>query len=1230
MKKLLLILLGVLLALPGIARDFTYEYEGQTLTYTVIDEDAKTCQTKEGSSRFDYNNGQTYYYAGNEVEGSLKIPTTVSDGSDEFTVVSIGAYAFTKCYGLTSVDIPNSVESIGIDAFYDCSGLTEVTIPNSVNTIGDGAFYNCTGLNSATIGNSVNTIGNRTFYNCTSMKTFTIEEGTETIAIEDQYIKYAPIEILNIGRNWTYSGSESAFSTSITAVNIGNKVTELPPYAFAGYTGLSEVSIPISVTSIGKYAFKECSNLTSLIIPNSVQTIGTCAFYHCDNLTKAAYPDNLKNPFESIEDWMNNNVISVRIAYPAEDAVIENGFIYGSEKQSLLFVPVDIEGEFTVPESVITIGNGAFAWCGNLTSVVIPESVKSIEASAFDRCKKVSSIVINGLPPKVTDTSFGVSNACNLTVPVSCYYSYLNDAIWTRFNISTPNGTVKYYNETDTGLRYAYSTEDKTATVISWSGDSEKLIMPRRFVVEVEGTPVFFDVIGIRDYAFVGKSFSEIELPKKLQFIGNNAFLSCQKLKNIVLPDNVKSIGDYAFALCPLESISFNEGLETIGNGAFTNDLSRTRLVFFKTDGKWPYIHYWQSGNSNVTTKWPGVAMKHLSGNIYYYIIPETLNGKSLEKVGVVFNLGSNQNQTKNIVPKFGCLYTLEDQTGEKYDQPKNCLAELKFPSSLHALSEYAFAGSENLESIEFKEGLSTIGNYAFSDCRNLKSIEFKEGLSAIGNYAFSDCGNLENIVLPEGLNSIGDFAFNNCNRLGGEILFQEGLNTIGESAFAGSQFTSVSFPSTLKAIKKKAFSGNTALSSIQFAETQDLVIGESAFSSEGNNLTSLNFVEGVVEIENEAFKGSHIVDLKIPSSLKTVGDNVFSGNNISELSIPSTIESFGNISVADRINVEDGDNTVYLASLRANEIYIGRNFEASGTSSSTKFNAKQLSFGNIVTILPSGRISGSDLTELNLNEGLKEIGEGNFRECKNLTKVVIPPSVETIGSNAFFSGSLETVAIGCGIKTIGDEAFANNENLNTIEITAINPPAANNNVFSYYNGTLYTVPESADIYVDYPSCWYRFDNQVSKLAVATEVAVDRNSITDAKPGERYQLSAEVRPAEALQYIFWKSTNPTIAKVDYKGLVTIMDPAGNEVETDEACEIHAYSLYDGSPIAVCTINVYNSGVEDVIVDGENSSVNPNDVYNMQGVCIKRNATQEDINALAPGLYIIGGKKMIVR
>ena len=134
-------MLGVLMAFPVISRDFEYTYKGQTLRYTVLDEDAKTVMTAEG---YYYN----YYYPGNSVSGDLEIPAKVSDGNAIFTVTSIGSYAFS---GLTSVSIPESVTSIGDYAFLRCSGLTSVTIPESVTRIGGCAFYECSGLTSLTI-----------------------------------------------------------------------------------------------------------------------------------------------------------------------------------------------------------------------------------------------------------------------------------------------------------------------------------------------------------------------------------------------------------------------------------------------------------------------------------------------------------------------------------------------------------------------------------------------------------------------------------------------------------------------------------------------------------------------------------------------------------------------------------------------------------------------------------------------------------------------------------------------------------------------------------------------------------------------------------------------------------------------------------------------------------------------------------------------------------------------
>ncbi|MBR4976717.1 MAG: leucine-rich repeat domain-containing protein [Thermoguttaceae bacterium] len=99
-------------------------------------------------------------------------------------VETVGAYAFSSCDLLTSVEIPASVKTIGDDAFAGCDLLTSVKIPNSVETIGDGAFYVCDSLTSVEIPDSVETIGDGAFYACDSLTSVEIPNSVETIGDE--------------------------------------------------------------------------------------------------------------------------------------------------------------------------------------------------------------------------------------------------------------------------------------------------------------------------------------------------------------------------------------------------------------------------------------------------------------------------------------------------------------------------------------------------------------------------------------------------------------------------------------------------------------------------------------------------------------------------------------------------------------------------------------------------------------------------------------------------------------------------------------------------------------------------------------------------------------------------------------------------------------------------------------------------------------------------------------
>ena len=110
------------------------------------------------------------------ISGELVVPETI----ESYPVKRINRCAFSGCFDLTSIIIPDSVTIIDNSAFRGCSSLTSITIPDSVTIIGDRAFSGCP-LTSIKISDNVTSIDSAAFAKCTSLTSITIPNNVRSI-----------------------------------------------------------------------------------------------------------------------------------------------------------------------------------------------------------------------------------------------------------------------------------------------------------------------------------------------------------------------------------------------------------------------------------------------------------------------------------------------------------------------------------------------------------------------------------------------------------------------------------------------------------------------------------------------------------------------------------------------------------------------------------------------------------------------------------------------------------------------------------------------------------------------------------------------------------------------------------------------------------------------------------------------------------------------------------------
>ena len=404
---------------------------------------------------------------------------------------------FRGCSSLKSVTIPNGVKSINNDAFSSCSALTSITIPNSVTSIGNYAFSSCSALTSITIPNSVTSIGNFVFQECNNLTDFSVASG-----------------------NTVYDSRDNCNAIIETASN-------------TLIAGCSSTVIPNSVTSIGNGAFRG-SGLTSLTIPNSVTSIGDFVFHSCNNLTDLS-------------------VVSGNTVYDSRDncnAIIEtasNTLIAGCLST-------------VIPEDVTSIGNYAFSYCGNLTSITIPHSVANIGNNAFYYCRNLTSVVSLMEEPFIYNSNafVGISSNCILTVPYGTKDAYIA-AGWTEevFKggiveaappspiITFADTKVKAICVANWNTNYDGELSEAEAAAVTDLGEAFK---NETEVASFDELPYFTGLTSISESAFEGcTGLASITIPENITSVGASAFSGCSQLASVILPDDIVSMGTNAF-----------------------------------------------------------------------------------------------------------------------------------------------------------------------------------------------------------------------------------------------------------------------------------------------------------------------------------------------------------------------------------------------------------------------------------------------------------------------------------------------------------------------------------------------------------------------------------------------------------------------------------------------------------------------------------------------------------
>ena len=420
-----------------------------------------------------------------------------------------------------------------------------------------------------------------------------------------------------------------------------------------------------------------------------------------------------------------------------------------------LEIPSEVTNSETGTKYTVTqIAKRGFEWCseGMDKTLIIPNTVTTICDAAFDNCY-MSSITIPNSVKYIGKEAFYGSNFQSIDLPSSV--THIGENAFAHCenlaSITIPDGITSISKRA-----FFYCKRMKSVTIPN-------------------------SVTSIGQEAFSKSGIVSLEIPGSVKSIGAWAFDNCANLESVIMHEGVELLSDGVFYVCQkLRKVILPQTITTIGDGTGANlgvFASCTRLCDIEIP-------------ANVTS----------------------VRNKSFTDVLHIKYQGSLSDAPWGAKNQNGFT---ENDFIYKDENKKVLIAyigespSVVIPESVTTIGEYAFAYCDFLTSVSIPNSVKEIGTYAFYNCSKISLLNIPNSVTSIGADAFEDCTNLTSVNIPNSVKTLQEYTFYYCINLT-SVIIPNNITGIGRFQFFGcSNLTAAYIPKSVTSVREKTFNGN-------------------------------------------------------------------------------------------------------------------------------------------------------------------------------------------------------------------------------------------------------------------------------------------------------------------------------------------------------------------------------------------------------------------------------------